>query len=122
MCGFAWFCIGGREGATLVVFTWADLSGCGGFEANDELEVDRFDMFGFTSPNSGLRWRSSLFNFTYMQDLVINNDRGMESLTGSTLILMTSDAYDLSYKQFPSTFPKLRRARFSPSVTASFLH
>ena len=45
-----------------------------------------------------------------------------ETRTGGTLILTTSCAYDLSYKQFPSKFPKFRRVRLSASVIASFLH
>ena len=42
--------------------------------------------------------------------------------TGCILIFVTSWVYDLSYKQLPSRFPKLRRVRLTASVTASFLH
>ena len=43
-------------------------------------------------------------------------------LTRGTGTFGISFAKLLSYKQFPKTLPKLRRALFTPSVTASFLH
>ena len=47
---------------------------------------------------------------------------GGKTRTGATFILTTSWVYALSYKQLPSRLPKFLRARFRPSVTASFLH
>jgi hypothetical protein len=39
---------------------------------------------------------------------------------GLTLMAWTFLRYSLSYKQLPSTLPKVRNERFSPSVAASF--
>jgi hypothetical protein len=42
------------------------------------------------------------------------------NLIGLTFMAWTFLRYSLSYKQLPSTLPKVRSARLSPSVAASF--
>ena len=79
---------------------------------------------GLRSSNSGRRYNSFLSNLAYKRrrDEYTTEMVGDGTRTGGTLILTTSCAYDLSYKQFPSKFPKFRRVRLSASVIASFLH
>lgn len=86
-------------------------------------------MRGFDSSNSGRRCSSLLSNLGYKRRkrhiafrfIMLMAESRIIRLTGGTLIFITSWVYDLSYRQFPSKFPKLRRARLIPSVTASFL-
>ncbi len=48
--------------------------------------------------------------------------RWIDYRTDGIFTLCISLVYTLSYKQFPIMFPNALKARFSPSVTASFLH
>lgn len=51
---------------------------------------------------------------------LVNNRTKSRQLTGGTFIFMTFVVKFLSYRQFPSTLPKFRKARLVASVTASF--
>lgn len=85
------------------------------------VEADVDAAAGGFSESSGSRYRSPLSNFTCHN---VNDFQRKEVRvrTGGTLILTISEVYCLSYRQFPRTFPKVRRVRFKLSVTASFLH